>query len=51
MAMDRPPEVYDATLRFSVGRENTAAEIDEAVRRIVRVVARARESPGGVEAS
>lgn len=46
VAMNRPPEVYDATLRFSVGRENTEAEIDEAVGRIAGVVARARQSSG-----
>ena len=46
MAMNRPPEVYDATLRFSVGRENTTAEIDEAVLRIASVVKRARLPSG-----
>jgi cysteine desulfurase len=46
VAMNRSPEVYDATLRFSIGRENTEEEIDEAVRRIARVVARARQSSG-----
>lgn len=46
LAMNRPPEVYDATLRFSVGRENTAEEIDEAIQRIARVVNRARHRAG-----
>jgi cysteine desulfurase len=42
VAMGCPPEVHKSTLRFSVGRENTAEEIDEAVARIARVVERAR---------
>ena len=42
VAMQCPPEVYRSTLRFSVGRENTEQEIDEAIRRTVAVVARLR---------
>jgi cysteine sulfinate desulfinase/cysteine desulfurase-like protein len=37
--MQCPPEVSRSTLRLSVGRENTADEIDEAARRIAAVVA------------
>lgn len=43
LAMNRPREVYDATIRFSVGRENTAAEIDDAIQRIARVVTHSRQ--------
>lgn len=39
VAMQCPPEVSRSTLRLSVGRENTADEIDEAARRIAAVVA------------
>jgi cysteine desulfurase len=42
VAMGCPPEVYRSSVRFSVGPENTEAEIDEAVRRIARVVQNAR---------
>lgn len=42
VAMQCPPEVSRSTLRLSVGRENTAEEIDEAARRIAAVVARLR---------
>ncbi|GIT31659.1 MAG: hypothetical protein Ct9H300mP1_37050 [Planctomycetaceae bacterium] len=40
----RSEEVYRASVRFSVGLENTVEEIDEAVRRVSGVVARLRES-------
>jgi cysteine sulfinate desulfinase/cysteine desulfurase-like protein len=40
--MQRPPEVYQSTLRFSVGCENTEQEIDDAVQRISGVVGRLR---------
>ena len=43
LAMNRPREVYDATIRFSVGRENTAAEVNDAIQRIARVVTRSRQ--------
>jgi len=44
VAMQKPPEVYRASLRFSVGIDNTEAEIDEAVRRISEVVNRQRQT-------
>ena len=43
VAMGAPPEVYKASVRFTVGLENTLAEMDEAVERIARVVARLRK--------
>jgi cysteine sulfinate desulfinase/cysteine desulfurase-like protein len=42
--MGRVEEVYRASVRFSVGVENTVEEIDEAVERIAGVVQRLRES-------
>ena len=42
IAMQCPPDVYRSTLRFSVGRDNTEQEIDEAIRRTATVVARLR---------
>ena len=44
VAMGRSEEVYRASVRFSVGLENTFEEIDEAVRRVSDVVARLRKS-------
>ena len=44
VAMGRSEEVYRASVRFSVGLENTVEEIDEAGRRVSGVVARLRES-------
>ena len=44
VAMGREEEVYRASVRFSVGVENTVEEIDEAVERIAGVVQRLRES-------
>ncbi|MFP6768551.1 MAG: cysteine desulfurase family protein [Planctomycetaceae bacterium] len=44
VAMGCPEEVYRASVRFSVGIENTFEEIDEAVRRIASVVTRLRKS-------
>lgn len=44
VAMGCDEEVYMASVRFSVGIENTVGEIDEAVRRIAGVVQRLRES-------
>jgi cysteine desulfurase len=44
VAMGRVEEVYRASVRFSVGVENTVEEIDEAVERIAGVVQRLRES-------
>ena len=44
VAMGRDEEVYRASVRFSVGVENTVEEIDEAVERIAGVVQRLRES-------
>ena len=42
VAMGCEPEIYKSSVRFSVGIENTAQEIDEAVRRIARVVEQLR---------
>jgi len=44
VAMGRSEEVYRASVRFSVGVENTVEEMDEAVQRIAGVVQRLRES-------
>ncbi len=51
VAMGCPPEVYRSAVRFSVGPENTEAEIEEAIRRISRVIAQSRNSGnrGGTE--
>jgi cysteine desulfurase len=43
VAMGVPPEVYKASVRFTVGLENTLAEMDDAVERIARVIARLRK--------
>jgi cysteine desulfurase len=42
VAMGCPPEVFRAAVRFSVGLENTPAEIDEALERITAVIHRLR---------
>jgi cysteine desulfurase len=42
VAMGCAPEVYRSSVRFSVGMENTEAEIVKAIQRISRVVANAR---------
>ncbi|MFM9965773.1 MAG: cysteine desulfurase family protein [Planctomycetaceae bacterium] len=42
VAMGVPPEVYKASVRFTVGLENTVAEMDEAAERIGRVIGRLR---------
>ncbi len=44
IAMNCPPEVSQSSVRFSVGPENSIAEIDEAVQRISRVVLRLRQT-------
>ena len=44
LAMNCPPAVWNASVRFSVGDENSAAEIDEAVRRIASIVGQQRQS-------
>ncbi len=44
VAMGCPPEVYRASVRFSVGPENTEAEIQEAIQKISRVVRNARSN-------
>ncbi|MBW3539884.1 MAG: aminotransferase class V-fold PLP-dependent enzyme, partial [Planctomycetes bacterium] len=44
VAMNRPPEVYRSSVRFSVGYENTDAQIDEAAERIAAVVERLRNN-------
>lgn len=46
VAMGCPPEVYRSAVRFSVGAENTDSEIEEAVRRIARVVEQTRVGKG-----
>lgn len=48
-AMGVPPDVARCSLRFSLGRDNTADEVAEAVRRIAAIVRRLREvqSPTG----
>jgi cysteine sulfinate desulfinase/cysteine desulfurase-like protein len=43
--MGLSPEVASASVRFSVGLENTAEEIDEAIRRIAHCVSRLRSLP------
>ncbi len=42
VAMGAPPEVYKASVRFTVGLENTLAEMDDAAKRIGQVIARLR---------
>lgn len=42
VAMGAPPEVYKASVRFTVGLENTLVEMDDAAERIGRVIARLR---------
>ncbi|HUG92574.1 MAG TPA: cysteine desulfurase family protein [Planctomycetaceae bacterium] len=42
VAMGKPADVYRSSVRFSVGQEGTAEEIDEAASRIARVVGRLR---------
>lgn len=42
VAMGCPPEVYRSAVRFSVGPENTELEIEEAIRRITRVISHSR---------
>lgn len=45
MAMGCSPEIYESSVRFSLGFENSEAEIDEAVARIAAVVQRLRSAP------
>ena len=45
VAMGCPPEIASASVRFSLGYENTLAEIDEAVKRIAECVSRLRRVP------
>lgn len=40
VAMGAPPEVYKASVRFTVGLENTLDEMDDAAERIGRVITR-----------
>jgi cysteine desulfurase len=42
VAMGCPPEVYRASVRFSLSRENTAEQIDDAIQRVATVVKRLR---------
>ena len=46
VAMGCSPEVYRSSVRFSLGVDNTAEEIDEAVRRIAGVVTSLRQTVG-----
>jgi cysteine desulfurase len=43
VAMGAPAEVYKASVRFTVGLENTLEEMDDAAERIGRVIARLRK--------
>lgn len=43
LAMGCPPEITNATIRFSVSRDNTADEIEDAANRIRQVLNRLRE--------
>ncbi len=52
LAMELEPELVASSLRFSLGAETTAGEIDEAVRRIVATTANfARSTPRRVAAA
>ena len=42
VAMGAPPEIYKASVRFTVGLENTLEEMDDAAERIGRVIVRLR---------
>lgn len=42
VAMGAPPEVYKASVRFTVGLENSLEEMDDAAERIGRVIVRLR---------
>jgi cysteine desulfurase len=44
VAMGCPPEVSRSAVRFSVGLENSPAEIEEALERIIPIVARLRDA-------
>ena len=44
LAMDIAPEVAHGSIRFSLSRETTAAECDEAARRVIAAIARLRAS-------
>jgi cysteine desulfurase len=46
VAMGCPPELVASSIRFSLSFENTRDEIDDAVRRIARAVARLRSAEG-----
>lgn len=43
VAMGCPPEVYGSAVRFTLGVENTVAEMDQAIERIATVVRRLRD--------
>lgn len=43
VAMGAPPEVYKASVRFTIGLENTLSEMDDAAERISRVITRLRK--------
>lgn len=43
VAMGAPPDVYKASVRFTVGLENTLSEMDAAAERIAQVIARLRK--------
>jgi cysteine desulfurase len=46
IAMGCPPEIVASSVRFSLSFENTCEEIDDAVARIARAVARLRSAQG-----
>lgn len=51
VAMGCGPELYQSSLRFSVGLDNTIEQIDEALRRIVTVVRRMQQSSAPAHSS
>lgn len=42
VAMGCPPEIYQSSVRFSAGAENSVEEIDDAICRIARVISKVR---------
>ena len=44
LAMGQPPDVWRSSMRFSLGRETTAEEIEQATQIIARAVTRLRGS-------
>jgi cysteine desulfurase len=48
LAMGVPPEVAQATVRFSLGKQTTEAEIEDAIARMTPVLQRSREAAHAV---